>query len=116
MIVSKYPRFIVYCFSLNPLHIGHMSVYLMLPSRGIEVGASAEQAALVISLIGALNIVGRIFFGWISDFKQLAQRRNVLLGIICITTGSAAFLCAFFPTYWLMIAFASVFGIGSGKT
>ena len=65
--VFRYPRFLLFCCAMMLCHVGHMAVFAVLPSRGVEVivpGSSnmspARQASFLISIIGIINLFGRL--------------------------------------------------------
>ena len=115
MLMRKYPAFIMYCCALFPAHIAHIAVYFILPARGIQVGETSQQAAFMVSIIGAISVVGRIAFGAISDTTYLSKRRAGLVAMSFIVNGLIALACGFLPYSWTLICYSVVFGSTSGR-
>ena len=115
MLMRKYPAFIMYCCALFPAHTAHIAVYFILPARGIQVGETSQQAAFMVSIIGAITVVGRIGFGAISDTTYLSKQRTALVAISFIVNGLVAMACGFLPYSWALICYSVVFGSTSGR-
>ena len=55
---------------------GYPQVYVMLPAHAAHpsIGASKSGAAFLVSILGLLDVVGRIGFGLLADFNVVPKR------------------------------------------
>jgi len=105
--------FMLFAFSNLLTSIGFCIPYIYLPSRGQVMGFGMQRSAFLVSIIGISNTVGRIFFGYLADFKwvnRLLLYNSVLL--LCGITSIASSLCV---NYGLMATYAASFGLFIGK-
>lgn len=83
----------------------HMIIVHVVPYAA-EKGVSPMDAALILSLIGAANIPGRLVIGRLSD---IMGRRS--LGIACVVIQFLSVLCLLWAKdLWVFYAFAVAFG------
>lgn len=75
-----------------------------------DVGISNEQAALVLGVIGGVNLVGRIIIGGISD--RIGRRGMAVMSAL-LQAGAVLWLI-WTRSLWGFYLFAIVFGIGYG--
>jgi MFS family permease len=75
-----------------------------------DTGVPAAVAASILSIIGALGIVGRIVLGGAAD--RLGSRRTQVIGLVLMT--SSFFLVLFASQLWMLYVFAVVFALGYG--
>jgi MFS family permease len=83
----------------------HLKLFLSL-----DQGYAQGEAALVISLVLAFSIAGRLVMGWLAD--RVPRKRVMLL--IYLLVASAIPLLFFAASRGAMYVFAAVFGIGLG--
>ncbi|XP_033761248.1 monocarboxylate transporter 13-like [Pecten maximus] len=97
----KNPTYIVFVFVLFTGVMGQHSLYNILPSVANERGISDEQGAIVVSVLGATDLIGRVLFGWLADFgfvkRQTMYQINLtvfaLIGFIVPHVTSFIGLC-----------------------
>ncbi len=78
--------------------------------RATDVGISAIEAAGVLSLIGGMNILGRLIMGWASD--HISRKTSA---IICALIGAGALVWLIWSRdLWMFYLFAAAFGFGYG--
>ncbi len=46
---------------------GVVSSCVYLPPRAVDIGVDKRNAALLLTIVGACDFVGRIFGGWFAD-------------------------------------------------
>ncbi|XP_060067524.1 monocarboxylate transporter 13-like [Ylistrum balloti] len=64
----KNSTYLVFIFVLFTGIMGQHSLFNVLPSVANEKSISDEQGAIIVSILGAADLFGRIFFGWLADF------------------------------------------------
>lgn len=75
-----------------------------------DVGISAIEAAGVLSLIGGMNILGRLIMGWASD--RIGRKTSA---IICVLIDAGALIWLIWSKdLWMFYLFAAAFGLGYG--
>ncbi|XP_021372059.1 monocarboxylate transporter 12-like [Mizuhopecten yessoensis] len=79
----KSPTYLVFIFAIFTGVMGQHSLFNILPPVVNEMGISDEQGAVVVSVLGAADLIGRIFFGWLADFgfiqRQTMYQINLML-------------------------------------
>lgn len=70
----KVPPFLLFGFSLFFCFCGYPNIFIMLPPHCKNIGMSKREAAMLVSVIGILDVVGRVFFGWFSDLNLISKR------------------------------------------
>ncbi|XP_069103805.1 monocarboxylate transporter 12-like [Argopecten irradians] len=97
----KTPSYIIFVIVLFTGVMGQHTLYNILPSVANERGVSDEQGAIVVSILGITDLIGRILFGWLADFgfvkRQTVYHINLtlfaLIGFIVPHVGSFVGLC-----------------------
>lgn len=106
----KSPTFVVYGISCFLCMFGFFIPFNFLPDYAKEVGLSAGQQALLISLIGIANTVARLAVGFVSD-KSWADCLLINNIALIIAGGTTAFV-PFYKLYGILITYSILFGIG----
>ena len=77
------------------------------------MGFSPAEGALLLSILGITNTIGRILAGWMSDrpWADCLFINNISL----IIGGIATIACPFCDEYYLLVAYSCVFGLAIGK-
>jgi MFS family permease len=91
-------------FSIQPL-IQHLSFHLK------DIGIEPAKAGAISSALFFCSILGKLFFGWLSDH---ADKRNILL-VATLNMALGAFLVRLttdIPEEWLLYTAAVVYGLG----
>ncbi|VDO93387.1 unnamed protein product [Soboliphyme baturini] len=87
-----------------------MVPFIYLPQRAVLQGHSEQYATLLVSCIGAVNIVCRILCGWVSDMPSVnpvnLQNRAILIA------ATATLLVPLLHSYWLLIVYCVFFAFG----
>ncbi|XP_063913750.1 monocarboxylate transporter 9 isoform X1 [Zophobas morio] len=104
--------FIIFTLSNFLTSVGFNVPYVYIVPKAKSLDLSAEEASMLLSIIGIANTVGRIILGYISD-KPWVNRLTVYNW--CLTLcGVATTLSAFCPTFYSLALYASVFGFTIG--
>ena len=92
------------------LYLGIITV--VLPVMASAMGFSMAQAGFLVSarslVAGSCNLPS----GFLAD---LTKRRSLLLGLCLVLIGSSSLLMSFAPSYWPLLAFMAIGGIGAGS-
>nr|KAG5699272.1 hypothetical protein BaRGS_000474 [Batillaria attramentaria] len=83
-----------------------------LPAMSKDKGLTESQAAILLSIIGGLDLCGRIITGFIDDLKIF--KVSTLIAIAFVVLGAVCQLTRFLTTFPLMIGLAVVFGLLAG--
>lgn len=89
------------------------SVLLMLTHivpHAIDSGIAPTRAALILSLVGGMTVLGRLGIGKVSD---IIGRKQAAIGSVLLTAGAILFLIQ--PaSLWTFYLFAVIFGLANG--
>jgi MFS family permease len=75
-----------------------------------DIGIAATTAALISGLIGAVNPLGRLGGGWLSD--RLGRKFTSVIAILL--QSGALFLLAWSQQLWMFYLFVAIFALGYG--
>ena len=79
-----------------------------------RLGIAEDEAAYLLSIVGASNAVGRLFAGWIADRRGLDA---VALHIGALVAAGAATCCVpLLSSYELLCVYEVVFGLCMGTS
>jgi MFS family permease len=79
----------------------------------VDQGISKKSASLVFGAIGAISMIFRIFWGWISD--HIGREITYSIGILMAFIGVLSLMSIeFIPTKKLLLSFMIFFGMGWG--
>lgn len=96
--------------------IGYLVPYIFLPDRAVEMGLTEKQGALLITILGGANTLGRVVFGFLADLLSMNVyfNRTVLyctsLTIVGLLT-IASILC---QGFWSLALYSASFGFLMG--
>ena len=93
----------------------HSTILTLLPDYAIQQpGVSTNQAAMLLSIIGATNTAARVLAGWISDMPKV---NCIWVNVAALFIGGAICVAvAFTHMYPLLAVEAGVFGLCMGET
>lgn len=114
-----------YGFLLMPDFLGLAASFLLLASGcslpfiylvpyGLDAGLLPQRAAFLMSILGVVDIVGNITFGWLTDRRCLKPRR---LGCYIFSVAMEGLCCLFVPllrSFPLLVPFAVLYGYFDG--
>uniref|UniRef100_W5KUL6 Solute carrier family 16 member 12 n=1 Tax=Astyanax mexicanus TaxID=7994 RepID=W5KUL6_ASTMX len=108
------PDFLLLSVSFLFLAFGCSVPFVYLVPYSLSIGVSHQQAALLMSFLGVMGIVGNITFGWISDRRCLRAYRIVSY---LLAVGLEGLSCLFVPLLWnfsLLLPFSLFYGYFDG--
>jgi MFS family permease len=91
------------------LYLGVVTV--VLPVIAASMGFSMAQAGSLVSLRSLVSGFSNLPSGFLAD---VTKRRSLFLGLCLILIGSASLLMSFAPSYWPLLVFMAIGGIGAG--
>lgn len=106
--------FLMFGFSNFFTNIGFNVPYVYTKDRAIGLDIADEtQASNLLSIIGIANTVARVLLGYLSD-RSCVNRLWLYNGSLALC-GFATIFSSFCNSYFLMAAYAAVFGATAGK-
>ena len=108
------PSFVLFACSGFLTLSGFFIPFVYLVDLAVQQGSSPEAAALLLSVIGITNTLGRVFCGWISDWPHVnpLMINNTALILGGAFTALTPILCR---SYSMLMVFAVVFGFSIGE-
>ncbi|KAM4624479.1 monocarboxylate transporter 12-B-like [Polymixia lowei] len=108
------PDFLGLAVSFLFLASGCSLPFVYLVPYALSAGVSHQQAALLMSILGVIDIVGNITFGWLTDRNCLKAYRT-----LCYTfsVGMEGLCCLFVPllsSFSLLVPFSILYGYFDG--
>ncbi|MDP3880207.1 MAG: MFS transporter [Dehalococcoidales bacterium] len=103
-------QFWLVCITYLSLLYVTVSMTLHIVPRALDAGLTVTQAAGVLSTIGGVSILGRLFMGSISD--KISCRRAVLICFIILVT--ALSWLQFADRLWGLYLYAVIYGFAHG--
>ncbi|XP_043912274.1 monocarboxylate transporter 12 [Protopterus annectens] len=108
------PDFLLLAVSFLFLAYGCSPPFVYLVPYAISVGINHQEATFLMSILGIINIIGNITFGWLTDRRFLKKFR-----IFCylLAVGMDGLSCLIIPvlrTFSLLVPFSVTFGYFDG--
>ncbi|XP_030629744.1 monocarboxylate transporter 12-B [Chanos chanos] len=108
------PDFIVLAASFVFLASGCSLPFVYLVPYALDVGVRHHHAAFLMSILGVIDIIGNITFGWLTDRRWLKKYRTLCY---MFAVGMEGLCCLFIPllrTFALLVPFSVVYGYFDG--
>nr|XP_034993905.1 monocarboxylate transporter 12 isoform X1 [Zootoca vivipara]XP_034993906.1 monocarboxylate transporter 12 isoform X1 [Zootoca vivipara]XP_034993908.1 monocarboxylate transporter 12 isoform X1 [Zootoca vivipara]XP_034993909.1 monocarboxylate transporter 12 isoform X1 [Zootoca vivipara] len=108
------PDFVVFAVSILFMAYGCSPLFVYLVPYALRVGMSHQQAAFLMSILGVVDIIGNITFGWLTDRRCLKKYRYVCY---FFAVGMDGLCCLFLPvlqSFPLLVPFSFTFGYFDG--
>uniref|UniRef100_A0A8C8SFJ6 Monocarboxylate transporter 12 n=1 Tax=Pelusios castaneus TaxID=367368 RepID=A0A8C8SFJ6_9SAUR len=108
------PDFLVLAASVLFMAYGCSPLFVYLVPYALSVGVSHQQAAFLMSILGVIDIIGNITFGWLTDRRCLKKYRYVCY---LFAVGMDGLCCLFLPilqSFPLLVPFSFTFGYFDG--
>ncbi len=93
--------------------IGYQVPYLFLPMKALLAGNTPWSAAALISMMGISDAIGRIFFGWLGNFRY--PGKMVMLTFSTFTCGLCCLMFGLVTSYKLLGFFCVLYGASVGR-
>lgn len=110
--VLKDPIYLVILISNSTSAISNTNFMILLPSYAIDEGIDKNNAALLLSIVSALDLVGRISGASLSDIDFMPKYYYFVGGLG--TSGIALALLPMATSYTMLSFFCGLFGLSSG--
>ncbi|XP_009073320.1 PREDICTED: monocarboxylate transporter 12 [Acanthisitta chloris] len=108
------PGFMVLAVSVLFMAYGCSPLFVYLVPYALSVGVSHHQAAFLMSILGVIDIIGNITFGWLTDRRCLKKHRYFCY---LFAVGMDGLCCLFLPVlhnFPLLVPFSFTFGYFDG--
>jgi len=77
------------------------------------VGLDGRETAKLILIIGIANIVARVVIGFVADMRCVS--RLAIFSVNLVICGLASTFVVHYVSFFLLAAYAAVFGVGIGQ-
>ena len=104
----KNPVFLVFMLTAFLVHAGTMSTLVLIAPYAKDVGISSDKIGILMSIIGAFDLIARVTLAMISDKKFI--KRTSILGLAAGTVGIVCHFVRFFTSFGSMVFFAIIAG------
>lgn len=91
---------------------GFFTPFTYLPDVCEHLGLTEGKGAMLISIIGITNTVGRIGVGYVSD--QTWADCLLINNFALIIGGASTVLVPFYTSYWILGVYSVIFGMAIG--
>ncbi|XP_019411267.1 PREDICTED: monocarboxylate transporter 12 isoform X1 [Crocodylus porosus] len=108
------PDFMVLAVSVLFMAYGCSPLFVYLVPYALSVGVSHQEAAFLMSILGVIDIIGNITFGWLTDRRCLKKYRHICY---LFAVGMDGLCCLFLPvlqSFPLLVPFSFTFGYFDG--
>ncbi|XP_076243696.1 monocarboxylate transporter 12 isoform X1 [Calliopsis andreniformis] len=110
--VLRDPVYLIILISNSTSAISNTNFMILLPSYAISQGFDKNSSALLLSVVSALDLVGRIGGASLSDIDFVPKYYYFVCGLG--TSGIALALLPMATTYTMLSFFCALFGLSSG--
>ncbi|XP_045424037.1 monocarboxylate transporter 12 [Lemur catta] len=106
--------FVVLAISVLFMAYGCSPLFVYLVPYALSVGVSHQQAAFLMSILGVIDIIGNITFGWLTDRRCLKSYRYVCY-LVAVGLDGLCYLCLpMLQSLPLLVPFSCTFGYFDG--
>ncbi|CAH3909902.1 unnamed protein product [Pieris brassicae] len=102
------PAFLVFAISNFLLYMWYDVPYVYMADNGQSMGFNASQSAMLISIIGILNMFGEILLGWVGDWKCVNP--SIVYAACMVLCGAVTLIMPLLTSYLSMAAASGAFG------
>ena len=113
LFIFKNIDYLVLCVNNVLFSFGWSVIYVHLGTYSETIGCSKQQAAMLFSVIGATNLIGRILYGLLGQSKCFSAMMWYIQGLLCC--GIATTLSPLSTSYVGLVVFAAFFGLFSAS-
>ncbi|KAG5897408.1 hypothetical protein JTB14_013498 [Gonioctena quinquepunctata] len=108
----KDPVYLVILISNATNAISYTNFIILLPAYAQTLKFDKNEGAMLLSIVSALDLVGRIGGSALSDLTKFPKCYYFVIGLFI--SGVSLGLMPLFDNYWIIAAFCSLFGLASG--
>ncbi|XP_048245601.1 monocarboxylate transporter 12-like [Haliotis rufescens] len=106
--------FLFFCLSIVLFTMSFKSVFTFLPALAKSRGCTDIEAALLLSIAGVLDTIGRILVGFILELKQVRRFRPYAYSGVLFVIALASFVCPALHAFWQFCIISGVYGAMTG--
>lgn len=106
--------FLFFCLSIVLFTMSFKSVFTFLPALAKSRGCTDMEAALLLSIAGVLDTIGRILVGFILELKQVRRFRPYAYSGVLFVIALASFVCPALNAFWQFCIISGVYGAMTG--
>lgn len=110
--VLKDPLYLIILISNSTNAISYTNFIILLPSYSLTLGFDKTKGALLLSVVSALDLVGRIGGSALSDLPLIPKEWYFIGGVL--VSGISLALLPFSSSYGVICGYCAVFGLASG--
>ncbi|XP_053548896.1 monocarboxylate transporter 12 [Bombina bombina] len=108
------PNFIILAVSFLFLAYGCSPPFVYLVPYALSVGVTHQEAAFLMSILGVIDIIGNITFGWLTDTRFLKKYRYTCYLIAVALDGLCCLFLPILRCFQLLVPFSISFGYFDG--
>ncbi|XP_037352521.1 monocarboxylate transporter 12 [Talpa occidentalis] len=106
--------FVVLAISVLFMAYGCSPLFVYLVPYALSVGVSHQQAAFLMSMLGVIDIVGNITFGWLTD-RRCLKNYQCICYLFAVGLDGLCYLCLpMLQSFPLLLPFSCTFGYFDG--
>ncbi|XP_067908655.1 monocarboxylate transporter 12-like isoform X1 [Heterodontus francisci] len=106
--------FLVFAASLLFLAYGCSTPFVHLVPYAVSAGVSQQQAAFLMSILGIVNIIGNISFGWLTDRRLLKKYRKYCYILTIGMDGLCSLFIPILRSFPLLVPYSVLYGYFDG--
>ncbi|RWS26080.1 monocarboxylate transporter 12-like protein [Leptotrombidium deliense] len=108
------PRFLIFAVTTFIVSLGLLAPQIFLKVRALQLNGVKETKDTngLLTIIGVGSTIGRVFFGYIGDFKWC--QRFIIFTVCNISCGIVTVVSIYLNTYLLFALYCLLFGLTSG--
>ena len=111
--ILKRKSYLILCLNQVLFALGQSVVYVHIAYYASTIGSSDNESALLVSLVGILNLIGRVLIGVIAHHPRVCP---VVLFIVCfVTTGVIIATLGLIKNVIVLMIGAALFGLFSAS-
>ena len=94
------------------ISLGFFIPFTFIPDLVVDSDMTSKEGAILISIIGALNTVGRVLVGWVCDRSW--SDAVVINSAAVVVGGAATMFVPYYGSFGLLATYSVVFGLAAG--
>ncbi|XP_055531944.1 uncharacterized protein LOC129722504 [Wyeomyia smithii] len=105
--------FILMCLSVTLMSVGCPYMLYYLPAYAISAGYAKSEAGYLVAVSAALDLVGRLALGWLSDLDLFDRKKAYIVSIL--GAGTAVLTIATTKAWFVIVCCAGCYGLCLGS-
>ncbi|XP_069111528.1 monocarboxylate transporter 12-B-like [Argopecten irradians] len=106
-------RFAMYAMAYTVNTFAYIGVFTALSAHIISLGLGKQKVVIALSITGGMEIISKLFFGWIIDTKVVSVKK--LLLITFVVSAVATLAVPLFDNFIALAVYAGIVGIFPGS-